>query len=828
MSPLSLTGSHFLALALPTAILSLLFYLIGEKREIEALKVSAQRGTILTFLLITAAVVTLLTAFFTDDFSLAYVVGHSSSTLPLFYKFAGLWAGLDGSILFWTWLVSLYSFILLKTQQNKNPDWMPTINAVMMSSLIFFLSLMVFANNPFAPLLDPASEGKGLNPLLQNIAMAVHPPSLYLGFTGFAVPFAFGLAALRTRRLDSGWIEESRTWTIIPWFFLTLGLILGGAWAYVELGWGGFWAWDPVENAAFIPWLLATAYLHSVMVQKRRGMLMVWNVVLVSLTFLMTIFGTYLTRSGVVQSVHAFSEGNLGPFFLGFMALIILVSMYFIATRLDSLKGSQGLESFFSKESAFLLNNIILLVAAFAVCWGTLFPTMTEFVTGERTSVGPPFFNQIMGPIGLTLLALMGIGPMVSWKKAQASLVANNLFLPLLGGLIAGIIGWVIGIRQWYGTGSVILITFAFGTVLMELVHGIRAVRLQKKLGFLDSFVTLVVTSNRRYGGYLVHVGVLFLFMGIAGSVFKQEADFALKPGESFSFQNYRFNYISPEITTEPHKTEVAAKVDLYLGDKKLGSIRPSKGFYNASEQPSTEAAFYHRALVDVYLIIANLDEKTGRADFRVTLNPLISFIWFGGVVILLGVGILVLPASVKKSWVKGLGMLVFLFLPFFSMHSSWAANSGMVHEETGEDPFLYLDAADPLTVRLKEVADKLLCQCGGCVRTTLKACTCTFAHKERSRILAMLRSGASDEDTLNAFIKEYKLTVLTVPPSEGFFGMGVMLPPIALLFSIIGGSIFIRRAALRNRKSAPPVATILSEDDGYADKLKKELDETP
>ena len=374
MISLSILGSYTLALAFPSTLLSILFYLGGYWWQKSALVKIGQRATIFTFALLTLSVCFLILAFVTNDFSIVYVAHYSNITLPLFFKFAGLWAGLDGSILFWVWLVSLYSVIVLFQNMKKNPDWMPYINAVMMTIVLFFLALIVFANNPFTPVEGAIPlDGKGLNPLLQNIAMVIHPPSLYLGFTGFSVPFAFAIAALVTRRLDSVWIEDSRRWTFVAWFFLTMGNLLGAAWAYVELGWGGFWAWDPVENASFMPWLTATAYFHYVLIQKRRGMFAVWNISLICLTFILTLFGTFLTRSGVVESVHAFSGSSLGPYFLAFILFAIAVSTWLIVTRRTQLQSANILQSYFSKESAFVLNNIILVVGAFCVMWATMF-----------------------------------------------------------------------------------------------------------------------------------------------------------------------------------------------------------------------------------------------------------------------------------------------------------------------------------------------------------------------------------------------------------------------------------------------------------------------
>ncbi len=667
---------------------------------------------------------------------------------------------------------------------------MPVLNTVFMSIILFFLAMILFANNPFAINPTPATEGQGLNPLLQNIAMVFHPPSLYLGYTGMSVPFAFMIAALVTRRIDASWIEDSRRWTLIAWFFLTLGNILGAAWAYVELGWGGFWAWDPVENAALMPWLTASAFIHSVMIQKKRGMLLTWNVTLIFLTFLLTILGTYLTRSGIVQSVHAFSDSKLGPYFLIFMLIIVLVSLYLIISRREELRSANVLQSYWSKESAFLANNIILVVGAVSVLWGTLFPTLSEWILGKRITVGPPFFNKIMAPIGLLLLLLMGIGPMISWKKATPRNLKINLAGPFFVGLLAALISFIWGMRQWYAIGTVGLILFVLTTIFFEFYRGVKVVRLQKKMPFFSALIDLIRFNNRRYGGYLVHVGILMVFTTIAGTVFKLESDFSLKPSQSYTFGGYRYIYQKPEIEDSEHKSSVMALVDLYRGDKRICTLRPAKFFYKTSQQPTTEVDIYHAPLADVYLIIGNIDTTTGDAEFRVTINPVMSFIWLGGIVILMGTIIVLLP----RGWrVAVVGLLAGSLL---LSHPIQAAQPppGFVHQEEGPPPFAPGDSGDPQIEQEKKLSEKLNCMCGGCVRQSLKTCTCSFAKDDREAILNRIRKGESDDQITQDFIGNYGLAVLVEPPHTGFFNVGYWFPPFILFFSIIFGAVLARR----------------------------------
>lgn len=644
---------------------------------------------------------------------------------------------------------------------------MPVMNAVFMIIILFFLSMILFANNPFTTVAMIPPDGKGLNPLLQNIAMVVHPPSLYLGYTGFTVPFAFAIAALVTRRLDSVWIEDSRRWTLVAWFFLTLGNILGAAWAYVELGWGGFWAWDPVENAALMPWLTASAYIHSVQIQRKRGMLMVWNVSLICLTFLLTILGTYLTRSGVVQSVHAFSDSKLGPFFLFFMTAILMVSIYLIVSRRRELQSTNILQSYLSKESAFIFNNIILVIGALSVLWGTLFPTLSEAVTGERITVGAPFFNKMMAPIGLSLLLLMGIGPMISWKKANWRTIKWTLLGPFLFGIGMAGIFWLVGIRQWYMVSSILLIVFVAGTITLEFTRGIKVVKLQKKLGILPALADLVINNNRRYGGYLVHVGILMIFLAIAGTVFKEERDFSLAPGESFAFNDDRYFYREPQITEDAHKTKLVAVVDLFRGDKKIAELKPAKFFYHASEQPTTETDIFHAPFRDIYLIIGTLAPVNGRAEFRMTINPLISFLWVGGFVILLGSLIVILP---RKKVFLLFGMICLLGTPTVA------------------------DVEIDMTQRQKGIAEKLNCMCGDCVRTSLRTCTCSRAREERENISALMEQDKSDDDIINTYIAKYGLATLVEPPQKGFFNLVYWVPPFLLGGALLLGVVVVKK----------------------------------
>lgn len=845
MNTLALVGSFLLCLSMATALFSGVFFIIGTLRSYGNATLVAQRANVVTFALVSGAAALIVYAFVSNNYSLQYVYGYSSKTLPLFFKVTGLWAGLDGSLLLWTWLVSLYAFIVLKQNQVKNADWMPYINACMMLVIVFFLGLMLYFNNPFTPVPGNVvpQDGRGLNPLLQNIAMVVHPPMLYLGFTGFTVPFGFLVAALITRRLDNSWIEDTRRWTIVAWFFLGIGLILGGAWAYVELGWGGFWAWDPVENAGLLPWLLATAYIHSVLIQKKRGMLKIWNATLVILIFMLTIFGTYLTRSGIVQSVHAFGENKaLGMAFLIFLAAIGTASFYLVYTRLEELKSDNTLKSYFSKESAFLFNNVALLISAFTVLWGTMFPTLSEWITGDRITVGQPFFNRIMAPVALVLIFLMGVGPMISWKSTTLRNLKSNLMWPFLGGIVGGVVIYFAGVTHWYVVGSMGLSVFVLLTIFLEFYRGVKVTKLQKNLETLPALFDLMAYSNRRFGGYIVHLGILFIFVGIAGSVYKSEADFSLLPGGEYSFRSYQFKYDSHHIDENEHRVSMTAHVSVFQDGKVLKILNPSKNFYFASEQPTTEAAIYQTPLLDVYMIIGNMDPKNGRTDFKVTLNPYISFMWIGGIVLLLGVVLVLMPRGFKraKSQEQSLKSVVVLalavLLSFYTsvvqaQETEGATMESESHSHTLPESERELPVnppeGDARMSRLHKVAEGLICQCGGCVRESLRHCACDFAAKERREILAMMDGGKSDAEITQSYVDEYGLFVLTVPPEKGFFNVGYWMPLGSLIVSIllVTGLIFKWRGKNIAETPDKPVQPI-NMDDPAARQLAREFEE--
>src|SRR6266436_5601928 len=443
-------GKLALAIALILAVYSIVANIYGVRRDAPDFVVSARHALWSMCAMVTIAVVALWAALLHSDFSLEYVAAYSSTTLPTIYKFTALWGGQQGSLLFWTWLLSIFSAIVAFQNRRRNPEIAPYALAVLAGLAIFFLGMLNFVTRPFDMVAAIPADGQDLNPLLQNYWMAIHPPSLYTGYVSASVPFAFGAAALITGRLDDTWIRSTRRWAIFSWFFLTLGNMFGARWAYEVLGWGGYWAWDPVENAAFMPWLVMTAYLHSVMIQERKDMLKVWNLALIGMAFGLTLFGTFITRSGVISSVHSFTQSGLGPFFLTFLITVAVLYTGLLLSRVRQLRTPAEFESYLSREAAFLFNNLVLVGIAFAVFWGTLFPVLSEAVRGVKITVGPPFFNKVNAPLALALIFLMGTGPLIAWRRSSLDTLAKTFTAPVIFGLATGLSALIAGLREWY------------------------------------------------------------------------------------------------------------------------------------------------------------------------------------------------------------------------------------------------------------------------------------------------------------------------------------------------------------------------------------------
>ncbi|MEE8061523.1 MAG: cytochrome c biogenesis protein CcsA, partial [Gemmatimonadales bacterium] len=469
----------------------------------------------------------------THDFNIEYVASYTSRTLPGYFVFSAFWAGQKGSLLLWAVVLSLFSALAQFMTSRRHADLLPWVAGITSIVVFFFITVMLFSANPFERLAFTPPDGRGLNPQLQNLGMMIHPPMLYLGYISITIPFAFAIAALMSGKLDAGWIQAIRKWTLLSWLFLSAGVVLGMWWAYVELGWGGYWAWDPVENASILPWLTMTAFLHSVMIQEKRGMLKRWNLMLIIGTFLLSIFGTFITRSGVIASVHSFTQSPVGYYFLAFLVLAGVLSFTLLYTRWDRLEAEVELESMVSREAAFLFNNLILVGIAFSVLWGTLFPILSELVQGTKVTVGPPFFNKVNVPLGLALLALTGIGPLIAWRKASIGNLKRQFVMPVSTGLVVGVVLAVLGVRGFYPLMAMGLAGFVAGTVMQEFYRGSRARNRIHGESYPVAVLRLIGRNRRRYGGYIVHVGILLLFVAFAGNAFRVDQEATLLPGES-------------------------------------------------------------------------------------------------------------------------------------------------------------------------------------------------------------------------------------------------------------------------------------------------------
>ncbi len=646
-------GSVSVLLAFCLAVYAFLSSLIGGLRQRPFLVASARRAVYAIFFLITMAAAVVVYALITSDFRFAYTATHTNRDMPALYKFAAWWGGQEGSLLLWSWLLACYSSVVVFTNRLKHQRIMPFVIATLMATQVFFLILNAFIATPFRMLavgrqITSVSDGNGLNPLLQYWAMAIHPPTLYLGYVGFAVPFAFALASLIAREPGDAWIQTTRRWTLITWLFQSCGILLGAGWAYAVLGWGGYWGWDPVENASLLPWITATAFLHSVMMQEKKGMMKVWNMVLVSATFWLCIFGTFLTRSGVVSSVHAFAQSSIGKWFVGYLAIIAAVSVYLIIDRLGYLKSESRLESVISRESSFLFNNLILLASCFAVLWGTLFPVISEAVTGEKISVDAPFFNRVNAPIGLFLLFLTGVGPLFAWRRTSVASLKRNFMWPGLAALalMAGLL--VAGIRHAYALVCFGLSLFVAWTIAQEFYRGGRAIRAKTGQNLLAAMVELTSRNTRRYGGYTVHMGIVLMFVGFAGSAFNLNRTADVKLGDSFSIGRYQLKVRDLRQGDTPNYSWDHAAIDVFANGSPAGSLEPERRFYKASQQGTSEVAIRRRLNEDLYLNFAGMSDDGSRAVIQAYVFPLVSWIWVGFYLLVAGTLICLAPSKAR------------------------------------------------------------------------------------------------------------------------------------------------------------------------------------
>ncbi len=644
----------------------------GQMRRGDLIE-SGERALYATLAMVVLASIGLWTALLTHDFSIKYVASYTSANLPKVYIITAFWGGQSGSLLFWALILSSFTAITLWTNRTRNRELMPYVSGTLALILVFFLATICLGSNPFARLDFVPLDGRGLNPQLQNPGMAIHPPNLYLGYVSTSIPFAFAIAALLTRRLDAGWLAAVRRWALLSWFFNTVGIVLGMWWAYVELGWGGYWAWDPVENASLLPWLVNTAFLHSIMVQEKRGMLRKWNVTLVVSAFLLSIFGTFITRSGVISSVHSFAQSPVGKWFAGFLILAIVLTAYLVSTRLEDLRSTAELESMVSREAAFLYNNLVLVGIAFSVLWGTLFPIISEAVRGNKITVGPPFFNTVNIPLGLLLLLLTGIGPLIAWRRASVANLRRQFLIPVSMAITVGVLCFALGVHNLAA-----LLSYTFGglvvaTIVQEFSKGVGARHRMYGESRVIALPRLIARNRRRYGGYIVHLGVVVVFAAFAGLAFKREFDLTLKAGDtktvtdawghqwSFVSQGIsRYNVLNREVT--------AIALDVSRDGKPEGVITSEKRQHVDSRgvptfEPSTEVGIKGSFRQDVYVVLAGVRTVglaavgTGllggapidTAEIRVTFNPLVRWVWLGGALMAIGGLVVMWPAADRQ-----------------------------------------------------------------------------------------------------------------------------------------------------------------------------------
>ena len=659
-------GSYALLLALALSVYSFGFGLVAlvspGDRLFQRLGETARRAGIVVFPAVFLAALCLVVAAFRNDFSIAYIFHHSNRDLDPKYKFATLWSGQEGSLVFWSLLLSAYAFVL-RVRYKTDPRLFAYASVIVAAVQIFFFALVNFAANPFGLLEGRLrADGTGLNPLLQYPEMVIHPPMLYLGYVGFTIPFAFALGALIMQYPGEKWIHITRRWTMVTWLFLTCGIFLGSHWAYSVLGWGGYWGWDPVENASLMPWLVGTAFLHSVMMQEKRGMLKIWNMWLVFACFWLAILGTFLTRSGIISSVHAFAQSSIGPWFGWFLIISFLVfGVFFFINFLTSshLRSEHRLEAVVSRESSFLFNNLLFLLLTLDVLWGTWFPKISEWVQGNKVTVGAPFYNRVAIPVALLLLLLTAVGPLLAWRKTSLESLKRNFLWPTVASVVVALFvmftpaswGSIFGLKPWvdisyfYSLMTIFLSALIAFTVASEFYRGGRVIAEKTGQGMFASIVQLTHRNTRRYGGYIVHFGVVLAMIGFSGSALNQEKEATMGFGDKMQIGSYEL--VCRTFTQDDNANQESewALIDVYQGGKMLLTMSPERIFFKASQQASTKPDIDQGFKEDLYLVYEGQDDR-GRPVIKAHVNPMVIWIWIGAWVIIVGTGLALVESA--------------------------------------------------------------------------------------------------------------------------------------------------------------------------------------
>lgn len=818
---------------------------------------SARFGAYATCALVLLAVCVLAYAFQSHDFRIRYVARYSDRSMSWWYLVTSLWGGQDGSLLWWAALLCGYTAGVTAWMKGRYLELQPYVLATLMSILAFFGLLMLFAANPFSTYVAAAPpDGEGLNPLLQNYWMTIHPPTLYLGFVGWSVPFAFVVAALATGRLHDEWVHAVRRWSLIAWLFLSIGLTLGMIWSYEELGWGGYWAWDPVENASFMPWLVGTAYIHSAMIQERYGMLKVWNVFLLCLTFIMTIFGTFLTRSGMISSVHSFARSDIGIWFAWYLVFLVVGCILLIAFRLPRLKAQHRIQALLSREFAFLLNNWILLALMVFVLGLTTFPLVTEWIEGQQATVGPSVYNHLLIPFGLILLCLMGAGPMISWRRATGKNLVRAFMFPTAAGLVVGLLhgigGWFVGFPPYVtvepifdtavGTGlakftgiapviATTLSAFVIASVVQEFQRG-AAVRMRKGETLGAALWTLVGKARRRYGGYIVHVGITLMYIGFTGAAYDVEVEEALSEGEVMEVGDYRVRFDGARMETDRNKRMIFADMSILDEDGRvIDTASPAKFIYHTHrEMPTTEVAIRTRPRDDLYLIMSTVDAETHRGTFRVIVRPLVIWIWIGFALLILGAAIALTPTAREvlgrsRTAARAAAAAVLLLAVGLGATGPPTARAQDDSSSTLHAGTVVIDDPDE-----RRLFQRLLCQCGDCARLPMDSCGCGWAENHRAQLRQQLARGDRVEEIVAAWREQYGVGSIGIPPDEGL-GRAMWAIPVTLAVLAIGGIVMLgRRWRDRGQRDGLGRSDALSPEpgsegaEGYDERLEDEL----
>ncbi|MDX2024651.1 MAG: cytochrome c-type biogenesis CcmF C-terminal domain-containing protein [Deltaproteobacteria bacterium] len=822
-------GTLTLLLAFVVATYGGVASVVGAKRGNQRLIASGRGASYLLAAVLGLSSVALLYAFVSQDYSIKYVQHYSDASSPLFYRITAYWGGLDGSILWWVFLLSVFGAIAIHTNRHRHKEILPYAIATIMVVADFFLFLILYHKNPFSTFMgDAPITGNGLNPLLQNAYMITHPPSLYVGFVGMTIPFAFAMGSLISGHLDDAWIMSVRKWTIIAWFFLSMGLTLGMLWAYEELGWGGFWGWDPVENAGALPWFTATAFLHSIMIQERRGMMKIWNFTLVILTFLLTIFGTFMTRSGIVQSVHAFGQDTkLAWIFVGFMASAIVITFGILIWRLPALRSRGQLDSLLSREAAFLFNNWILVFIAFFVLFATMYPTLSEAISGERLTIGQPFFNKWMVPMGLTLLLLTGIGPLIAWRKASASNFKYQFTFPGLAALVTLVLCLVFGM----GSSVAAVICFCFcaftgGTITQEFVRGIRIRKKNTGSDVFSAFLGMLLRGRRRYGGYVVHVGIVLMFIGFGGQAYKKEKQVEMKAGQQIQFAGYTLKLIALRHEEDRQKEMITGEIAVFVRGKEIDRLQPAMWYYaNKNNDRTTEVAIRRSPAEDLYMTLGNYDLSQGIANLELKLNPLVDWIWLGFMMLAFGTGIALLPERV-------LAPLAAKVKEDLGATATTAAVLLLAGALLLPGRAMAAPSQAQIDAEMDWFGKNLMCMCG--CRHLLGDCgeaECQYAPKEFAIIRGMLEQGKTRDEVIQFFIAKYDgQSALAAPLDKGFNRLAWALP-YGFGLAGAGGLAYGAWRFSRKPKSAgdvgvgKPVEAPAAANPDLEDKLDEELD---